>query len=305
MVDIDEIRRRVSAASRITPNSGDPDYDQLAAGSLIACFNRLAPRDVALPIEGLVVLEVSSHSGGRLPAHEQGRLEASMARAIAFVGAAITHPDSDVVRLGAESFRQALVYTRPTPTGAIAFLPERPPSLPGMSSETVAELAMARLANILPGSPDDSGASERLLALRQPERRAVSEVADAARPLAGLSLLLLSQDEVVHSTVTSAQAENINDLLHDADTVVTRMSPIYGRLDGMRFSRQTFFLQLEDGPDRQGLVDVDLIPRAKELLDQRVKATLERVVTRRGNGSASRPTYRLVEVEPAPSPGLF
>jgi len=303
---MDDVRRRVSAASRMALDSGDAQHDELTTGSLVACFNRLAPRDLALPVAGLVALEVSTHSGGRLAAHEHGRLEQSVARAIAFVGAAIAHPDSHVGRLGAQSFRQSLVYTRPTPTGAIAFLPERQESLPGFSDETIAERAMARLANILPGSPDDLGVSERLIALRQPERRAVSEVARAAGETAGLSFLLLGQDEVVHSTVTSTQADDIEDLLKDAQTETTRMPPVFGRLDGMRFSRQTVFLQLEHGPDRQGLVDVDLIAKVKGLLDQRVQATLERVVVRRGDGSTGRASYRIVEVEAAaPEVGLF
>lgn len=307
MVDLDmnDIRQRVSVASRVAVASGDSEFDELATASLVAAFNRLAPHELALPVEGLVALEVSTHAGGRLAAHEQGRLEEAVARAIAFVGAAIAHPDSDVGRLGAQSFRQSLVYTRPTPSGSIAFLPDRQRPLPGFSGETVAERAMARLASILPDSANDSLISSRLLALRQPERRAVSEVAIAAGHAAGLSFLLLGQDEVVRSTVTSTQAGDIEDLLKDSQTVVTRMPPVYGRLDGMRFSRQMFFLQLEGGQDRQGLVDVDLLPTAKELLDQRVKATLERVVEKRGDGSTGRATFRLVEVEAAPGQGLF
>lgn len=307
MVDIDmnAIRRRVSAASQLAAATGDGDYDELATGSLIACFNRLAPPDLALPVGGLVALEVSSHVGTRLAAHEQGRLEESVARAIAFVGAAIAHPESDVGRLSAQAMRQSLVYTRPTPRGAIAFFPDRQPSLPGFTSETIAERAMTRLANMLPGSSDDREVGQRLLAMRQPERRAVSEVARAAGETAGLSFLLLGQDEVVHSIVTSTQANDIEDLLKDSETVTTKMRPAIGRLDGMRFSRQTFFLQLEDGTDRQGLVDVDLIPKVKGLLDQRVRATLERVVVRRGDGSSGRATYRLIDVEPAPDSGLF
>lgn len=304
-IDMDDVRRRVSAASHNALTSGDFDYDQLATGSLTASFNRLAPRELALPIEGLVALEVSSHSGGRLAAHEQGRLEEAVARAIAFVGAAISHPDADVARLSEQALRQSLVYTRPTPSGAIAFVSSRQAALPGFSSETVAERAMTRLANILPGGPDDQQVGQRLIALRQPERRAVSEVAKAASHAAGLSFLLLAHDDVVQSTVTSTQAEDIEDLLKDSHTLTTRMPPVVGRLDGMRFSRQTFFLQLEGGPDRQGLVDIDLIPKVKGLLDQRVKATLERVVVRRGDGSTGRATYRLVEVEPAPTDELF
>lgn len=304
-VDMQEVRRRVSAAGRVSAGGGDAEFQELATASLVACFNRLAPRDLALPIEGLVALEVSAHAGGRLAAHEQGRLEESVARAIAFVGAAIAHPEADVARLGAQSLRQSLVYTRPTPTGAIAFIPERQPSLPGFNNETISERAMARLANILPGSADDAEVGQRLLALRQPERRAVSTVARAAGHTAGLSFLLLGQDEVVHSTITSTQAEDIEDILKDSQTITTKMRPVVGRLDGMRFSRQTFFLQLENGPDRQGLVDVDLIPKVKGLLDQRVRATLERVAVRRGDGSTGRATFRLIEVDAAPADGLF
>lgn len=277
----------------------------MVTSSLVAAFNRLAPHEVALPTEGLVALEVSAHGGGRLPAHEHGLLESKVARAIAFVGAAIAHPDADVARLGTGAFRQSLVYSRPTPTGAIAFLPDRPSTLPGMTGETVAERAMSRLVEILPASPDDVSVSDRLLSLRQPERRAVTEVASIAKPLSGLSLLLLAHEKVVHSTVTSTQAEDIDDLLQDSETKVQPMRPVIGRLDGMRFSRQMFFLQIENGPERQGLIDIDLVPRAKELLDQRVKATLERVVRRYANGHTSRSTYRLVDVEPAPPDELF
>lgn len=304
-IDMDDVRRRVSGASQVSPASGDADYDELTTASIVACFNRLAPRDLALPFEGLVALEVSTHARGRLAAHEQGRLEESVARAIAFVGAAIAHPEADVGRLGAQSLRQSLVYTRPTPSGAIAFIPDRQPSLPGLTNETIPERAMTRLANILPGSADDHEVGQRLIALRQPERRAVSEVARAAGQTAGLTFLLLGQDEVVHSTVTSSQADDIVDLLKDSETVTTRMRPVVGRLDGMRFSRQTFFLQLENGPDRQGLVDVHLIPKVKGLLDQRVRATLERLVVRRGDGTTGRATYRMIEIEAAPENGLF
>lgn len=304
-IDMDEVRRRVAAASQIVPTGGDRDHDLLVTGSLIATFNRLAPHDLALPLEGAVVLEVSSHSGSRLAAHEQGRLEESVARAIAFMGAAIAHPDAEVARLGAQTLREGLVYTRPTPTGALVFVSSRQPSLPGFDNETISERAMTRLANILPGTPDDREVSQRLIALRQPERRAVSEVARAAQQIAGLSFLLLGREEIVRSTLTSVQAKNIDDLLMDSVTETTRMPPVFGRLDGMRFSRQAFFLQLENGQDRQGLVDVDLIPKVKGLLDRRVQATLERLVARRGDGSSGRPTYRLIEVDAAPDASLF
>lgn len=305
-IDIDDIRRRVSEAGRVDPASGDYDYDRLASASLVAAFNRIAPHDYGLPTEGLVALEVAAHGGGRLAAHEQGELETAVARAIALVGAAITHPDSDIGKLGSRTMRQSLVYTRPTPTGAIAFLPQRDATLPGTSEETVAERAMTRLTSILPAGPDDAAVSGRLLSLRQPERKAVTEVARVARPMAGLALTLLGQEDVVRSTVTSTQAEDIQDLLRDSDTVATPMRPVLGRLDGMRFSRQMFFLQIEGGRDRQGLIDADLVPKAKSLLDQRVLATLERVVTRYANGRTGRPTYRLVDVEAAPDArGLF
>lgn len=304
-VDIEELRQRVGAAAQMPPASGDAEFDELAHGSLIAAFNRIAPREHALPTEGLIALEVSAHAGARLPAHEHGRLEEAVARAIAFVGAAIAHPDADVVRLGAETRRQSIVYARPTPTGAIAFLSDRSSALPGLSGETVAEQAMARLARILPANASDESAADRLLSLRQPERRAVIEVAKAARPLSGLSLLLLGQEETVQSTVTSSQADDIRDLLRDEETVVTPMRPVFGRLDGMRFSRQMYFLQIEGGPDRQGVIDIDLVRKAKQLLDQRVEATLERVVTKRADGSSGRPAYRLVGVRAAPEAGLF
>lgn len=304
-IDIDAIRARVSAAARVDPATGDSDFDEFSVSSLLTFFNRIAPGDVALPTEGFVTLQVSTHAGGRLPAHAQGELESAVARAIAFVGAAIAHPDADVSRLGAQSLRQSIVYTRPTPTGAIAFVPERHRAIPGFSSETVAERAMTRLASILPSGPEDLALGTRLLALRQPERRAVSEIAKAARPTAGLSMVLLGQDDVVSSTVTPNQADNIDDLLDDIETHVEPMPPVIGRLDGMRFSRQMFFLQPESGPDRQGVIDEDLLPTAKELLDRRVVAHLERVTVRKRSGTKGRSTYRLVNVELAEDDGLF
>lgn len=164
---------------------------------------------------------------------------------------------------------------------------------------------MTRLASILPHSAEDLTVGSKMLALRQPERRAVTEIARVAKPMSGLSMVLLGGDEVVHSTVTSSQADDLYDLLSDVSTQVERMKPMVGVLDGMRFSRQMFFLQLESGPDRQGLIDEDLIETAKSLLDQRVVATLERIVEVRADGKRGRASYRLVDVRAAQTEGTI
>ena len=46
--DLRDIRTRVLAAATAPRGSGDPDFDALAVGSLIAAFNRLAPTDMVL-----------------------------------------------------------------------------------------------------------------------------------------------------------------------------------------------------------------------------------------------------------------
>jgi|GEM_PF-5256953 len=306
-VDFEALRQRVLAAKRVSPSSGDAAFDELATSSLVAAYNRLVPHDFALPSTGRIALEVSAHSGSRLDAHAHSLLEGAVARAIALVGASIMHPDADVQRLRDRAYHDVVVFSRPTQTGAISFLPDRQPVLPGTEEDqTVAERAMSRLARILPADPADLSAADRLLGLRQPERRAVGAMAEAARSVSGVSLLLLGADDVVRSTVTSSQADDIRDLLGDSETRSEVLPPVVGRLDGMRFSRQMFFLQIEGGRDRQGIIDVDLVPKAKALLDQRVRATLERVVTLRADGGKGRPAYRLIDVEAAgPEPGLF
>jgi hypothetical protein len=112
--DLGRLARRVAHAPYSRPSS----TTRTTTRSLLACSNRLAPRDLALPVEGQFALEVSTYAGGRLAAHEQGRLEESVARAIALIGAAIAHPEADVGEVpGGQLLRQSLVYTRLPPPG--------------------------------------------------------------------------------------------------------------------------------------------------------------------------------------------
>lgn len=296
--DFYDLRRTVSSSAGVGPGSGDHDFDSFCTSSLVTAFNAMVPAEFSLPVNGVVALEVASERGF-LDAYSQGQLQEAVAEAIAFVGAGITHPESDVLRMTDLTRRQSLVMSRPTPTGAIAFLPLRAPVLPGLPREAVSERAMERLAEILPANPDDRDVEARVLSLRQPERRAVNSVATVARRLSGLSMLLMTNEDVVRSTVTDQQAEELTTLLRERRTETVTMKPVLGRLDGMRFSRQMFFLQTESGVERQGTVDSDLLPKAKQLLDRQVRATLQKVQTVRADGRRGRAAYRLVGIEPA------
>lgn len=308
MADIGRIRQEVRRVARADRFSGEPEFDEFALGSLISAFNYLAPQNMGLPTEGLISLEVAANNlSGPLRSHQQAQIETAFARAIAFVGASIANPSDDVLRASEVLLAQTPIFTRPTPSGAIALIPERLAGIPGIPGESRSERAMQRLAEILPHRGEDSSSAMlALLALRQPEARALGEVAAVASSMLGLSVLLRGSDEPIEAAMPKQLAEELTDSLSDMSEDVLTLPPVKGRLDGMRFRRQMFYLVLANDNERQGVVDAALLGKARELLDKPVIATLQRVTKIKADGTRMRASFRLVDVElDEPAPGLL
>ena len=307
MRDLAAARNQIQRVLR-NPKPGEhPSFEAFASGSLVSAWNRLVAGqndDLLLATGGLTELHIRSYRSAPLTAREQAVVQDRFSRAIAWIGQSMLRPNDSPRSLQPAYYSEVPVYTRPTAEGAVVLVPKAETTLPQFTMErSLTERAMARLANVLPASSDDATLSARVLGLRSPEIRAIKEVAGAVRPLSGVDVELRGADEAVHATMTVDQARDLDDFLADLVEIARPMPGLHAQLDGVRFSRQMIFLNLDNGRELEALVDASLIDRVRALLDQHVVATVEEVRQRRPDGSLTHATYRLTEVDAAP--GLF
>jgi hypothetical protein len=273
----------------------------LSAKSLVDFYNSRAPHEYKISNTGSRRMLVSAF-GERPTGKDMAAVLEHFSRAVASIGREIQDPGSEHP-LGPADYRRAPIYPTTLPNGPLVLVSDRGDlafeSLP--SGPTTAEMALERLASLLPEDSNDPAFAGRLLAARTPTARAIHEVALAAKRTHGLRVTLEGLDEPIASAVDVEQAELITDLLRDTREDVKRME-LHGRLDGVRFRRREFYLDVQ-GSDIHGLVDEHLVPAVRHLLDHNVIATVERIVRITAAGTRQQPQYRLVNL--AESPTLF
>lgn len=293
--DLAQLRELIEAEFAQEPRDR---LQEVARDHLRTAFNDVAPEAARLSPEGVLALQVTPAQKAPLASHQVARLSEHMARAVASIGHELANPSAGP-RLSPTDYRVAPIYTSYSPAGMLVFTAARGAVLVnGEPVESQSERAMTRLANLLPESADDSEVAHRVLSLREPSARAVREVALAAKSVHGLTLHLRGSAEPVDSVVTADQAANIDDLLSDMSEV-TEPITLDGFLDGVRFSRRLFYLVREHEPEVPFTVDEEQLETTQALLGNAVVARLSRITRKRRDGSAQRPTYRLISISPA------
>lgn len=296
MTELSDLRAEVLATRG---DVGDDTLRRVSADGLAALFNKLAPADLRISHASSVSLAVR-------PAHAAltGRQVAALidhfSRAVASIAQELSPASMRDNQLSPADYSRAPVYPVVSPGGSviIAAGAGQVREVDGTRIQSRAEAALVRLANLLPASEQDPRISQRVLSARVPAARAMQEVAVAARRVGGLTTALRGSSEDVESVVDPEQARMIEDLLKDTQERVTTQHVI-GRLDGMRFSRREFFLDLGSGHDLSGLVDESQVAQVRALLDRQVAATVERVVRVTASGRHQRPAFRLVALASA------
>lgn len=292
MTDLLEWREDVLAA-REAARSSDA-FARHSAEGLVLLFNSMAPTELRITETGALRLMVTP-SGRRPSAMDLAVVLEHFSRAVASIGAEIQDPLAER-QLGPADYHRAPIFPTTIPGGPLVLTTEPGPltlsALP--SGPTTADMALSRLANVLPENGRDNAFPARLLASRLPTARAILEVARAAKRTHGLQLQLDGTPEGVVSAIDVEQANLISDLLKDTREQ-SKTLRLPGRLDGVRFKRREFYLEVKDR-DIHGVVDETLVPMVRELLDQPVVATVERV-SRITNAGVRRQTfYRLVDL---------
>lgn len=279
-------------------------FDRVTREHLRIMWNDRAPEHMHLD-DNRVALEVHAELG-RLTSKDIAYVSDKFSRAVAAIGAEVRSRATSGEQLTQADYARAPIYMTSTPRGILIFTPGEGSPVGDGRAESYAETALDRLANVLPEAADDYTVSERVSGLEPRTARAVLEVADAAKRVAGLSMSYRSDKnaEPVDAVMTTAQARDIEDLLSDSREEV-KPAHFTGTLDGLRMKRRMFYLELDSGASVSGVIDEDAVEDVKKLIDQRV-AVVTQKVTRTTRGQRTlKPTYRLLSVAPAPDSTLL
>jgi hypothetical protein len=284
-------------AAREAAQGGDA-YARLSAENLVQFFNSKAPDEYQISDSGKLRIIVTT-LGSRPTARELAAVLDHFTRAVASIGQEI-HDARSERTLGPTDYLRTPLYPVTISGGPLILEATRADLVMGAlpSGDTTSEMALARLANLLPERPDDSNFASRLLAARTPSARAVHEVALAAKRVRGLTVMLDGTGEPTASTVDVDQAQMISELLQDSREETTTQV-LTGRLDGVRFRRREFYLDVT-GHDVHGVVDEPLVPVVRQLLNETVVATVERVTRITAAGAHQQPLYRLISLAATP-----
>lgn len=172
--------------------------------------------------------------------------------------------------------------------------------------ESLSELAVHELLQLLPQNGDDDISLDAVLTQRTGYRSAVSDIVKAVqRASSGLDLKLVTPHQQPSTSVlTSDQADVLRENL-DASALDKRVIQLAGLLDGMRTSRRVFYLEPTSGPDIYGSVSDDLLPEVRAAIGKRVIVTVEASVVQLRSGQRSKTAYRLESIIQEPMiPGL-
>jgi len=274
-------------------------FGRVTREHLRIAWNDRAPEHMHLD-DNRVAMEVHAELG-RLTSKDIAYVSDKFSRAVAAIGAEVRSLATSGEQLTQADYARAPIYMTSTPRGVLIFTPGAGSPVGEGRASSYAETALDRLANVLPEAADDSAMGERLNGLEPRTARAVLEVAEAAKRVQGLSMSYRSDKtaEPVDAVMTTAQARDIEDLLSDSSEQV-EPAAFTGTLDGMRMKRRAFYLELDNGTSVSGVIDEDAIEDAKQLIDQRVHAVMQKVTRTTRGQRTLKPTYRLLSVQLAP-----
>lgn len=295
MTDLVEFREAVLEARHA--RIADDPLSCVAVDGVTALFNKLVRPE--MQVGSASQLRVTVEANGRvLTGRDTAQVVDRFSRAVASLAAEISAPSTSGGRLSQSDYAKAPLYVAGAAGSTITLSPQSGDVYrDGTILESLASQALVRLVNLLPESTQDDNLAIRVLASRVPTARAIDQVAQVARRLDGIAVHLTGGRSDAHAVLDDEQARMVTELLKDTTTQVQRQR-VSGRLDGMRFKRREFFLEVGDDHDIVGTVDEDLVARIPPLLDQRVIATLEQVVRTTAAGVRRRPAYRLIDIQP-------
>lgn len=289
------------AIKRETPLS------QASASGLKMAFNSRVPLAARIDRDAASVWTVTLEDR-RPTSRLRANVSSNLAKAVASISREfVTFGRDDAAKLRALDYRRAPLFDEYSRGSVLQFKPQADLEVHGVDFDSsLSARAVNRITNLLPSSAEDEVAVEAIFGARLPSRRAVLEVARAARNAGGLSLeYIQDSDHRVTSVVTAAQAEELRGILSaPRDDVITRK--FEGTLDGARSARRQFFLTTENFGDVIGVIEERLVPQVFANLRKTVRITAQE--TRRSNmaGGRSRPAYLLTSIDPVPeSPDLF
>ncbi|WP_163513243.1 hypothetical protein [Fodinicola acaciae] len=166
------------------------------------------------------------------------------------------------------------------------------------SPRTLAELAAEELVEILPSTQEDDDSLDAVLGQRKTIRNAVNDIVGAVSSTGTLGLQFVPRvGAPISCVVSSEQAEVLAESLSESQ-VERRTITMQGRLDGVRTRRRIFYLELDTGRDIHGAIGTDLLEDIRANLDHQVVATLEETRFEAVSGRRTRPSYRLLGLDP-------
>jgi hypothetical protein len=295
--ELPEVRSAVEAA-RVT---GDETLvDQAARSGLIMAFNDLVPPDarVALAADKALTIRVGDPQPNSRDVNE---VVSRIQRAVVAVSKEIRQPTEAFTRLHTSDYDHAPLYVTTGPGNLITFRPAAGDLvMDELPAESLAAQALTRFVNLLPGGVDDETAIEAALGGRTPTRRAMHEVALAAKRVQGIRATLTSASGEISGVLTPAQAEDLEERLTESVTETVRLD-LVGNLDGARSRRRIFYFESEGRSDIEGVIDEPLVGEVFGHLRESVRVIVEESRTRTVAGTAGRPVYRLVTLETVPT----
>lgn len=167
--------------------------------------------------------------------------------------------------------------------------------------DTTAQLAAKSLIDILPAGPEDDGALDVILARAESERSAVKDIVEVIGALhRDLGLTLGTTDHTSASaSVSSTQATMLKDSLAETEQE-THVISVLARVDGLRTSRRTIYLETGSGKDYQAAIEMYQVPMVTRTVGAFVDAKLKEVRVMDRAGGRRRRTYSLISLEPHP-----
>lgn len=256
------------------------------------------------------LLRVEMRGHRRIGVHDTAVVAMAIQDATAKIGRIIRNPHQESTQARKKDRELAILIPRGQSGSTLFFgfpvsKDEHSESLlPGRDGPSLSETAMRELLEILPGSSDDDAAVDAVLGQRITVRNAVSDIVEAVDETATeLHLEFTSVgDERLSSQLSTAHASVLRDGLREIRTD-RREEVLTGRLDGVRTRRRIFYLELETGEEVHGAIgpEPELMAEIRRYLDRRIIATIESQRVETIAGRRSRPTYRLLRLDAAPS----
>jgi hypothetical protein len=278
--------------------TGDSWLDDLARASLSAADAKFSADYVTPPILRVVF------SGLRdVEARDSYLATKAVQDATAKLGHIIRNPQSETSMAHAADRAKAPLLLRSQSGNVIIFgfplvedgIP--PGTLAGIVPETLAVQAARELVNVLPSSEDDDAALDAVLAQRPTVRNAVTDIVNAVPSrAAGLALRLTpGSGDPVNSVLSAEQASMLKESLKET-RIGRRFVTISGRLDGVRTKRRIFYLELENGREIHGALNLESLDDIRTNLGRPVTVRLEEEQTESVSGRRSQPLYRLISI---------